>query len=256
MLQKLVDSGWFKGRKIDENKYTQYLINSKYSVLKNAVLFNQEFGELSPITTDYDCKIIFNVNYSLYDKFVLDNNLKNKQIAPVLLFFSPVWKLNLILIDENGSFYFNCGTKIADNAMDLWGKLLNEFIEFPIDKSIFTILQKSGWYSNRIINDKLLQEFKNKALINGYTYHNYSVDFFQEFGDLTIKLNNNMTFSTRLKSNPLIFFYNNIIANNRNNVPVGILEGFPVFVNEDGKFYYEGKFLGYTALQMFQSINS
>jgi hypothetical protein len=179
MFQKLINSGWFNSRKIDTSKYNQYLKSSnKYYPLKNAVLFYEKFGQLSPISTVDNCRIIFNENYSLYDNFILNNTLKGKNIAPLLLFFSPVWKLKLILIDENSYFYFNCGTKIADNIDDLWNILINKFIEFPIEKEVFDILQDNGWHENIKIDVKLLQEFKNKTLINGYIPHKYAVDFF------------------------------------------------------------------------------
>jgi hypothetical protein len=79
--------------------------------------------------------------------------------------------------------------------------------------------------------------------------------FFDEFGNLEIEFKNNKKLSTKLPSkSPLTGFYNNFGNNNKTSVPIGLLDGFPIFVDENSKFYHEGKFLGNTPFQMFQSL--
>lgn len=251
----LIEMGWNENRKIDTTEYENYLKNSEFAELQNAIKFYSEFGEIYDVFNGkFHQAINLNIiNYKTFNKIKTTNALSFENMSPVAIFYSSVFGYYRIFVDNNNNFYLSNGEKIASDKWGVFDYAINHFMTEPIPIEDYEILKKAGWYPERCIDTS---EFISTTEKTSYGMNENAINFFKEFGNITFFNNANNKITTDIHSKYLFATKKSFGTMGKNNpVPVGKFAEFPIFITEEGEFFLGNhEFIGYNAIQAFHCL--
>ncbi len=251
----LTQKGWYEGKKSDTTKYVDYLKNSEFTELKNAIEFYSEFGEIRRIFSEKVHQTIkFNIiDYKSFNEIQTVSTFNFNDMAPIGVFYSAIFGYYRIFIDKNNNFYLSNGEKIASDKWGVFDYAINHFMTEPIPIEDYEILKKAGWYPERCIDTS---EFISTTEKTSYGMNENAINFFKEFGNITFFNNANNKITTDIHSKYLFATKKSFGTMGKNNpVPVGKFAEFPIFITEEGEFFLGNhEFIGYNAIQAFHCL--
>ena len=192
MRKELYDSGYFDGRKVDNNKYVQAIINQGMPLVDVAVSFLEKYSKLDFRNAFSRQSYIVGVGCNALNKKAqcYIQNLCGEKSTEIAVVYTTILGSVSIFITESGNFYLERGNKIADNEEEFWDYVFssNEKLEVIIDPKIYDILRKADWYEGRKIDSSKYVELLKKG---GHTESEIlkpAVDFYEEFGEIKISV--------------------------------------------------------------------